>query len=138
MLATSIYLLLSPDGGLPVIYGYTILGLVYLCLLLIAVTEKRGLISFVMRNQLLGKIGIISYGVYLLHLPVHAVVNLSFNNPAGVSITFNIIALLLTILLATISWIFFEKRIVNWGRSFRYKGVSSEPLFPERYAERQP
>jgi peptidoglycan/LPS O-acetylase OafA/YrhL len=29
-------------------------------------------------------------------------------------------AFVLTLMLASISWIFFEKRIVNWGRSFKY------------------
>jgi peptidoglycan/LPS O-acetylase OafA/YrhL len=54
----------------PATYGFALLGLLYTCLLLIAVTERRGLVSFVTRNRILVRLGIISYAAYLLHLPV--------------------------------------------------------------------
>jgi peptidoglycan/LPS O-acetylase OafA/YrhL len=51
----------------PPVYGYTLLALLYSCALLIAAMEKRGLVTFVTRNRLLGKMGVIAYGAYLLH-----------------------------------------------------------------------
>ena len=114
----------------PPTYGYTLLSLLYLCVLLTAVTEKRGLISFVTRNQLLAKIGIISYGVYLLHIPVQLALLSGAHHtgllPVSGSVFYaNVGALLLTLALASVSWIFFERRIVNWGRSFNYQPTIS-------------
>jgi peptidoglycan/LPS O-acetylase OafA/YrhL len=109
-----------PATYFPPTYGYTLLSLLYLCTLLIAVTEKHGVISFVTRNQLLGKLGVISYGVYLIHLPVLGLLRWFLSGKVQDELLVNVGALLLTIALASISWIFFEKRIVNWGRSFKY------------------
>lgn len=105
----------------PPTYGFALLGLLYVCALLIAVTEKRGLVSFVTRNRLLGKVGIIAYGMYLLHLPI--LLLLFWLVPQRYALIAVLGALLLTFTLASISWIFFEKRIVNWGRSFRYENL---------------
>jgi peptidoglycan/LPS O-acetylase OafA/YrhL len=111
----------------PATYGYLLLGLLFTCILLIAVTEKRGIVSFVTRNRLLGKIGVIAYGVYLLHVPVQGLLVWFLLGEAPFSpvdttpevlVTFG--ALLLTLGIATISWVLFEKRIVSWGRSFKY------------------
>ncbi len=115
----------TPATYFPQSYGFTLMALLYTCILLVAVTEEQGLISFVTRNQLLGKIGVISYGVYLLHLPVQGLLfwYLPGVEPTGSRIHFLITlnALLLTVALAYVSWNYFEKKIVKWGHSFSYK-----------------
>ena len=111
-------------------YGYTWLALLYSCILLIAITEKQGLVTWVTRIRPLGALAAITFGVYLLHMPI----GMSFRwlilrqlqvlqtwRPTLV-VTF--CALLITLTLASISWIFFEKRIVNWGRSFKYEDAT--------------
>ena len=42
-------------------------------------------------------------------------------------------ALILTISLASLSWIFFEKPLVRLGHSFKYSSVRSAPLRPNAY-----
>jgi len=112
-----------PVVAFPPVFGYTMLGLVFGCLTLVAFTERRGPVSFVTRNKLLGKIGVISFGLYLLHVPVadlfwHLVGGETSEGLARFLITMG--AWLLPFALATVSWVFFEKRLVTYGRSFKY------------------
>ncbi len=115
----------------PPTYGFALLGLLFTCALLIDVTERRGLVSFVTRNRLLGKLGVIGYGTYLFQLPVQGLVTwLILGAPfedleGGADLAINLVSLTLTLTLAALSWRFFEKRIVNWGRSFLYEGARS-------------
>jgi peptidoglycan/LPS O-acetylase OafA/YrhL len=117
----------TPATYFPSSYGLTLIALLYTCVLLAAVTEKRGLISLLTRNQLLGKVGVISYGIYLLHLPVQGLLFwfLPGAEPTGSRVHFliTLVALLLTVALASVSWVYFEKRIVDWGHSFKYKAL---------------
>ena len=107
-------------------FGYSWLGLFYSCLLLITVTASGGVIVVVMRNQILRYLGIIAYGVFLMHLGIAGLIhgwmrgsNLNINGAADALAT--IAALGVTLLVATMSWRFFEKPIVDWGRSFGYE-----------------
>lgn len=51
--------------------GYSWLALTYLLFLLISITERRGIVTAISRNNLLRKLGNISYGVYLFHQPTN-------------------------------------------------------------------
>jgi peptidoglycan/LPS O-acetylase OafA/YrhL len=104
-----------------VFFGYTWLGIFYACLLLVVVTAKRGAIISVMRNIFLRRLGVIAYGVFLMHLGIAGLTHgwlrqstLNLMDAAGVLAT--LVALGLTLLLATFSWRYFEKPIMNWGR----------------------
>jgi peptidoglycan/LPS O-acetylase OafA/YrhL len=106
-------------------YGYTTwIALLYSCLLLIAVTEKRGLVTLVTRIRPLGRLAVVAFGVFLLHMPILIVfqrlTSVGLLPQVGSHYIVPVGALLLTLMLATISWMFFEKRIVRWGRSFKY------------------
>lgn len=114
----------------PPVWGYTWLDLFYSCVLLIAVTEKRGPLTFVTRSRLLGRLAIVAFGMFLLHQPARAFLHGLIlgqrprnNMETWPELTVNLGALLFTIALAYVSWIFFEKRIVAWGRSFKYEKV---------------
>jgi peptidoglycan/LPS O-acetylase OafA/YrhL len=129
----------------PATYGFALLGLLYTCVLLIAVTERRGLVSFVTRNRILVQLGIISYAGYLLHLPVRGLLFLvvfgkaPYQVPLTASHYITVLgSVVITLGLASISWYFFEKRIVNWGRSFKYKSPIEEDVIDEKVVERQP
>jgi peptidoglycan/LPS O-acetylase OafA/YrhL len=138
MLAVSTYLVAAvgylkytwlPVVAFPPTFGYTVLSLLYTCVVLIAVTERRGLLTSVARNNLLGKIGVISFGLYLLHLPVAGLFWFLLGGESSEGLTRYLITLgawLLPFALATVSWAFFERPIVQWGRSFRYESVKDE------------
>jgi peptidoglycan/LPS O-acetylase OafA/YrhL len=107
-------------------YGYTWLALLYSCVLLIAVTEKQGLVTLVTRIRPLGALAVVAYGVYLLHMPIGMsfrwliLGQLQVPQTWWSTLVIAFGALLITLTLTSISWIFFERRIVRWGRSFKY------------------
>ena len=107
-------------------YGYSVLALLYSCCLLIALTERRGFVTWVVRNPLMVRLGIIAYGVYLFHQGVSGLIHglLLKQTPqiggwvaAGVTLS----ALLITLTLAELSWLYFEKPLVVIGHSFKYR-----------------
>lgn len=107
------------------LYGYTLLALLFGCAVILAVTERRGPIAAISRNRALRKLGIISYAVYLLQLPVSLLVHWALRGTPGTATRGGaylvaVGALVVSVGLAAASWRFFERRIVDWGRSFRY------------------
>jgi peptidoglycan/LPS O-acetylase OafA/YrhL len=128
---TVLFRLLVPTVHVPLVaasYGYTWLPLVYSCILLIAVTEKRGLVTLVTRIRPLGRLAVVAFGVFLLHMPIliffQRLTTVGLLPQAGSHYIIPLGALVLTLMLASISWIFFERRIVGWGRSFKYGDVT--------------
>jgi peptidoglycan/LPS O-acetylase OafA/YrhL len=109
--------------------GYTWLAAFYCCLILLAVHEKRGLVTWVTRNRVLRYLGTISYGVYLLHQIIHGLAHglLLHQSPALKTVTDGLVtalAIALTLLAASFSWYFFEKPLVEYGHSFKYASSS--------------
>ena len=106
-------------------YGYTTwIALLYSCIVLIAVTEKRGLVTLVTRIRPLGALAVVAFGMFLLHMPIlfffQMLTTVGLLPQAGSHYIIPLGAFVLTLMLASISWIFFERRIVRWGRSFKY------------------
>jgi peptidoglycan/LPS O-acetylase OafA/YrhL len=115
--------------------GYSWLALTYLLFLLISITERRGVVTVISRNILLRKLGNISYGVYLLHQAVnylcHGIIlkqSPQLKTLTGVLTT--LLALLVTLIVAYLSYTFFEKRFLKLGHSFRYVGPSARGYLP--------
>ena len=105
--------------------GYSWLALFYLCLLLVVLTQTTGWIAGVMRTHALRYLGTISYCVYLIHFTIHQWGHhlLLHSKPRiydwkGVGATF--LSLLVTIVLASLSWRFFEKPFLKRGHSYTY------------------
>lgn len=115
-----------------VTFGYTWLALLYTCLLLIVMTAQSGLIARLMRFRLLRRLGMIAYGIYLVHVPInylaHGIIlgrETTIKNSLDAIVT--LMAFLTTLLVATISWRYFEKPIIGWGHSFSYTGKNIRP-----------
>lgn len=112
--------------------GYSWLACLYACLLLIVITAKKGLLVSVMRLRPLRYLGIIAYGVFMMHMAINELAHglilgkePHITNWADGSVT--IAALGTTLLLAALSWHFFEKPIIRWGHSFSYASEKSPP-----------
>ncbi|HZB83947.1 MAG TPA: acyltransferase [Rubrobacteraceae bacterium] len=117
----------SPTVHVPLVaasYGYSWLPLVYSCFVLIAVTEKRGLVTLATRVRPLSWLAVLAFGVFLLHMPIliifQRLTSVGLLPQVGSHYIIPLGAFLLTLMLASISWMFFERRIVAWGRSFKY------------------
>jgi peptidoglycan/LPS O-acetylase OafA/YrhL len=105
--------------------GFSLIAALYSCVLLIAVSEQRGFIRTITTIPLLGTLGLISYGVYMIHQGLlglgHELVlghSPIVTNLADAAIT--LLALGSTLGLATVSWRFFEAPIIRRGHKQPY------------------
>jgi peptidoglycan/LPS O-acetylase OafA/YrhL len=108
-----------------VTFGYSWLALFYTCFLLQAVTQKRGIIKAIASNSLLGRLGIIAYGVYVFHQGMLGLTHTLILNQTpkiqGIQeLGVTLLALAITLAGASASWRFFEKPLVLLGHAFHY------------------
>jgi peptidoglycan/LPS O-acetylase OafA/YrhL len=100
-----------------VLYGYSLLALLYVTLLVLAVTARQDeLVGRLLRARPLRSTGILAYGLYLMHLPVVGLTSLVVA-PRALA---GAIALVATFLLAWASWNYFEGPFVERGHRYRY------------------
>lgn len=106
--------------------SYTWIALFYLCLLLIALTQRQSVFARTLRNPALISVGVVAYGTYLFHEPV---LGLCYGLTRGtlpvimdfttLAITF--CALLLTLGLAKLSWVYFERPLIRFGHRYQFR-----------------
>jgi peptidoglycan/LPS O-acetylase OafA/YrhL len=109
-----------------IFFGYTWMALFYGVMLLIIMTVKKCWITHVMNFSPLRNLGMIAYCVYLIHLSVNILLHDLILKKTAVISNFadflvTLLALIVTLILARISWKFFEKPIIAWGHSFSYE-----------------
>lgn len=102
------------------------LAVLYTAFLLLAVSERRGPVSWLVRLPWLRGLGILAYGLYLVHQAVNSLAHglilgqpPSFGSAPEVAVTLGAAAV--TIVVAQLSWRTFEKPLVAWGHSVRYE-----------------
>jgi peptidoglycan/LPS O-acetylase OafA/YrhL len=105
--------------------GYTWVGLFYVCLLLIGVSEKSGVVKKLLNLKPLIDLGVVAYGLYLFHQLVNGLAhglilgdNYALSGWRDALVT--LFSFLLVFTLARLSWRWFEKPLVRVGHRYRY------------------
>ncbi len=108
-------------------FMFSVLAVLYGSLLLLAVTEPRGPVTWLVRHRWLRWLGGRAYCVYLLHQTVNGLAHglilgrpPGFGTPAEMAITAAAVAA--TLALAEVSWRLFERPLIAWGHSVSYGG----------------
>ncbi len=118
--------LTTADSIVMTTIGYTWIGLFYTLLLLLLLLHQGQWVTAFFRNPVMRWLGEISYSFYLLHIPL---IGLCFGWLLGMNprianlkeLLVSVLALALSLGLATISWHWLEKPIIRWGHSFQYQ-----------------
>jgi peptidoglycan/LPS O-acetylase OafA/YrhL len=106
-------------------FGFTFTSLFYVSLVLLAVSHPEGPVSRFFSLRPLIACGAIAYGLYLFHEPVKDLLQLAFNGPrprlaswrdAGI----DLLAFGFTVVIARLSWIYFERPFVRRGHRHPY------------------
>jgi peptidoglycan/LPS O-acetylase OafA/YrhL len=116
----------SPCTLFAALAEYQWLAVMYACLLLIVLVDRQGMIAGVTRWSFLQELGRLSYCIYLIHLPIlaisHSVVlrssRVRIDSIPGLGAT--ILAALLTLAIAKLSWTFLEAPMLRRGHAYTY------------------
>ena len=116
---------LHPSSIVTVSIGYTVLAVFYATLMLVVLTDTPGLLARFTRLKILRDLGEISYCVYLIHVLVlfFCFGFLLHTEPRiydwrGLAVT--LLAFVLTMVLAKLSWRYYERPMVRRGHRYSY------------------
>lgn len=106
-------------------WGYSWLALFYAAFLLLAVVDTGGLLERSLRNPVLMKLGTLAYCLYLIHISVMQSVRHPLNSwlrgsPHIAWILGGIIGAGASVMLASLSWKYFEKPLLKRGHRYQY------------------
>jgi len=114
-----------PVSAITATVGYSWLAWFYCALILYVLQSPRSFISKASRLTALRQLGTISYCVYIIHNMINDLVHYfvhrspaELNDVSGVLAT--LLALGLTLAVATISWRYFEKSLIRRGHRYSY------------------
>jgi peptidoglycan/LPS O-acetylase OafA/YrhL len=117
--------LVHPINEVTVTIGFSWLAILYSALLLRVISNPQGRIAGVMRWKILGWLGGISYCVYILHDAFNFFAHQMFLHAEpqiytakGVGVT--LFALAATLVVASLSWRYFEKPLIRRGHTYSY------------------
>ena len=99
------------------LYGYSVLAAFYAVALILAATAREGEpIGRLLRVRPLRYAGTLAYSTYLIHIPLLGMSSLVVRRQAAAGI----LGIVLTFLIAALSWRFFEKPLVLRGHRHQY------------------
>ncbi len=114
-----------PGVGFGSVVGHTCLACFYGLLVTVCVVRSNTKMTAVFRSRFLRGLGTVSYGMYLLHMPVLGFTHLVLRaqspslNEIG-DLLAHALAAALCWAVACFSYRRFESRLIGWGRRFRY------------------
>jgi peptidoglycan/LPS O-acetylase OafA/YrhL len=125
LLAGALLTNLSTQRPFSLTFTYLWLAGLYASLILVLLLDANGWMARIFRTPRLMWLGGISYGVYLIHQPVSGILHGLRGNTIPVmrsqgDVAVTLSALLVTLLLAHVSYQYFEKRIIRLGHRHRY------------------
>jgi len=112
----------TPDNPVMQSFGYTLVALFYTSVLVYAVTRTDSVLSRLLRLKWLGWLGGLAYGVYLIHQTVNGLLfGLVWKREpfieGGFSLLTTLAAIVLTLMVAQLSWRYFEAPLIKTFRS---------------------
>lgn len=116
-------------------FGYTVFALFYGCLLLTALSADDTFIKRLLRLPFLTRIGVLAYGIYLYHNLINGLLHgfLSGQSPVIANLpdlVITLLALVLTVGIAALSYRYFETPFIRFGQRFQYRSVRARPPEP--------
>jgi peptidoglycan/LPS O-acetylase OafA/YrhL len=113
--------------------GFTWLALFYVTILVFAVTRPDSMLSKILRWKWLCWLGTLAYGIYLFHI---GVLDLLFGLiwgyapkvTGGATFLATLVAIAVTLLLATLSWRYFEQPLLRLGRRSIFEFGGTKPV----------
>jgi peptidoglycan/LPS O-acetylase OafA/YrhL len=101
--------------------GYTWMAALYASVLLFSVTQQGSRTCRLLRNRYLMGLGTIAYGTYLIHFSVLWICSgiSTGHSPSlrtGRDLVTTLVAVTATVAIAKLSWVLFERPLVNYGR----------------------
>lgn len=119
------YWFMKPDSFVTATIGRTVIGFFFVFLMIIPLTDKEGLLAKTFRWRPLRELGKVSYCVYIIHRAVNWAlfrsvmhVDPRFDSWRAIGVTS--LSLVVTILLAELSWRFFENPLIHRGHRYVY------------------
>jgi peptidoglycan/LPS O-acetylase OafA/YrhL len=123
----------SPDPKTPFMLtvGLSWLALFYVNVLLFTLTRTDSLVSRALRAKWLAWLGGIAYGTYLFHQPIQGLLFGYFRGESpvinsGPTLVTTLVALILTLTVARLSWRFFEQPLIRFGHQSNYRFAPPE------------
>jgi peptidoglycan/LPS O-acetylase OafA/YrhL len=118
--------------------GFTWMALTYATFLVYALTCPSSRLSRALRFKWLGWLGAVAYGVYLLHQPIQGLLFGYFGGgtpviDGGYTLLLTLAALILTVAIARVSWLYFERPLIRLGHRSKYESAvpgAKEPRQP--------
>jgi peptidoglycan/LPS O-acetylase OafA/YrhL len=123
-----LFLTFSNNGVISTVmctWGYSLFGAFYLTTLLLCRFSKNKLVLALVTFRPLRGIGIISYFIYLFHMPIAGILHFLYhgqipNHYSSAGIIATLCALVVLFSSAFLSWRIFEQPLINLGRKHQY------------------
>lgn len=120
-----VFMALFPTPERFAVWGYLLLAGLYASILLITVGQPHGRVARFFRMRWLRGLGLIAFGVYLFHqaisgLSYGVILHQTPQIQSWADLLVALGALGLTVLIARLSWIYYEKPLVAIGQATRY------------------
>jgi peptidoglycan/LPS O-acetylase OafA/YrhL len=119
------YWIMKPDSFMTATLGRTVIGFFFVFLLIISLTDKEGLLAKIFRWRPLRELGKISYCVYIIHRAVNWALfrSLMHTDPrfdSARAIGVASLSFVVTMILAELSWRYFENPLIRHGHHYLY------------------